>query len=105
MWLSLLSELEDVLRPSDFIHLEEGDAELKITFSVPGFKKEDLIVTLTGEKVVVRGKNSKGKKVYLVSYFYGKLDLLKAKAALESGQLTVSIPKDSKDVGIQVQID
>lgn len=84
----------------------EGDVQ-KIQVDMPGVAKEDLSVEDAGDSLVLSGerKNYRGKpqKFSFRLYVYGNMDLKATTAELKDGVLTLSVPKKTSSVKINVQ--
>jgi len=71
----------------------ENDESYDIEFIVPGFKREELSVTIEGKNLVVEGKKE-GKEIKYNKSIYFPNGVKTITAKLENGILTVSIPKE-----------
>lgn len=87
--------------------INETDTSYDIDFIVPGYKKEEISVTIEGKNLVVEAKKGDEKTSYTKYnksiYFPNGVENISAK--LENGILTVSIPKEkTKKDKIKVDI-
>lgn len=74
---------------------DETDERVTLSFDVPGFKVSEVSIEVDDRLLTVRAKNTKQSSSQSVS-LGRELDIDKAEARLEDGQLTISIPKGSR---------
>lgn len=114
-WLHAESE---VLRPVP-VEIAETDDQLLINAEVPGFKADEIEVSVEPNSLIISGKTEKktkeekGKTVYSewqASEFCRALDLpasvnpAKAEAILKNGILTLTLPKTDAKEGKNIKV-
>ncbi len=104
------------------IDLEETKDDFVVRAEIPGMKKEDVKISLTGDKLRISGertreKEEKGKTFHRMERAYGRferiltipaeIDASKVKASYKEGLLEVKLPKTErvkpKEIGIDVK--
>ena len=98
--------------------LEDKD-KLTVKAELPGFKKEDLNVTLHENNLIISGERrcddeQKEGEFYRCERYYGKfhrsvslpstVDTVKIDAKYRDGVLTVALPKSEKAKGKQIEV-
>ena len=98
--------------------LEDKD-KLTVKAELPGFKKEDLNVTLHENNLIISGERrcddeQKEGEFYRCERYYGKfhrsvslpstVDTVKIDAKYRDGVLTVTLPKSEKAKGKQIEV-
>ena len=95
------------------VRIKNEEKQVRIEFLVPGWKKNDLSLSIEDQKLRLSSKPSNEKefdglfqsKELDVQVLLGeKLDTNKANAKLEQGVLTVTIPVTSKVTGKSIKI-
>ena len=118
---------EDILSPTRFLRtgtppvdVEEKGNEILVTAELPGMKKDDFNVELSGDRLIIRGEKKSEREenregYYLSECTYGhfsrsiplpaKVQEDKVKADYKNGVLKVRLPKsdDYKTKNINVQ--
>lgn len=99
----------------------ENDGELEIRAEIPGVKKEDLKIKVTGNSLTISGEKkkeseTKDKHYHRIERYYGSfsrtiqipegVDKDKVKATYKDGVLTIALPKPEsmKTKEIEVEI-
>lgn len=108
------SLLDDFFKPTYKSHMNtnitETDEEYKLLIEVPGFKKDEIKISLDEGKLVVEAsrkkEEEKKEKNYLHKEIYegtlrrvynmGNVSIEKMKAKLDNGILEIIIPKEEK---------
>ncbi len=104
------------------LDVEETENEFVIKAELPGMKKEDIKVSLSGDTLTISGEKKKeaeekGKTYYRMERSYGKfqrtitlpaeVEMDKAKASYQNGVLTLNLPKSEvarpREIPIQVE--
>jgi HSP20 family protein len=104
------------------LDLEETKDDFVIRAEIPGMKKEDVKISLTGDKLRISGERSrekeeKGKTYHRMERAYGRferiltlpaeIDASKVKASYKEGLLEVTLPKTErvkpKEIGIDIK--
>jgi HSP20 family protein len=104
------------------LDLEETKDDFIIRAEIPGMKKEDVKISLTGDKLRISGERSrekeeKGKTYHRMERAYGRfervltlpaeIDASKVKASYKEGLLEVTLPKTErvkpKEIGIDIK--
>ncbi len=104
------------------VDLEESPNDVLITAEVPGMKKEDIHITVSGDQLSISGERKKeeeekGKTFHRIERSYGRFqrsitlptEVLfdKAKASYEGGLLKITLPKAEKvkpkEIAIEVK--
>lgn len=107
------------VRPSSWLYEREGrgilpldmyqtENEVVIKASLPGFKPEEVDISITGDTLTIKGEHKEEKEAKEEDYFYkerryGSFSRMvtipvdvkseKAEAVFENGELTLTIPK------------
>lgn len=112
--------LEGVWAP--LIDMEETNEEVLVKAELPGLRKQDVKISLSGDRLHISGertkeKEEKGKTYHRVERAYGRFERLltlpaeveagKVKATYKDGILHVRLPKAEKakpkEIGIEVK--
>ena len=107
----LLKDLENVEKvvedmfsgvvKSRYSYRKMGVDELVIEFEVPGLTREQIEVSIDGSWLKVRAQNRikdvDGNYAFSETFNVSEYDTSKAECSLDSGILTVAIPKKKKD--------
>jgi len=110
---------EELMPPVDIL---EENSEVVIRMEVPGVKKEDIDVTLTGNTITISGERKTDKEVkrkdyYLAEHSYGsfcryfglpsEVQADRVKSTMKDGILEVRLPKTEeakkKEIHVKVQ--
>ncbi|MEO0073937.1 MAG: Hsp20/alpha crystallin family protein [candidate division WOR-3 bacterium] len=101
------------------LDIEETKDEIIVRAELPGMKKEDIKVTLSGDTLSITGERKreseeKGRTFYRVERAYGKfqrsvvlpaeVDGSKVKASYKAGVLELVMPKTEKEKAHEIQI-
>ncbi len=101
------------------VDMYETDKEVVVKATVPGIKPEDMEITATGDRLVIKGKLEEEKKEEGTTYViqerrFGEFervlplpptaDVDKAEAEFKDGVLTVKIPKIPEVPSKKIQI-
>lgn len=108
----------NVAPPAD---IADNGNEIVVRIQIPGFKKEDIKITVDNTKLTVSGSVSEAHKEEDKKKFYRKeiqvqksfsrsfslpeMDAGQAKAKFENGELIVTVPKSAKSMSRTVSID
>lgn len=104
------------------LDIEETENEFVIKAELPGMKKEDIKISLSGDILAISGEKKKeveekGKTYYRMERSYGKfqrnitlpaeVEMDKAKASYKNGILTLNLPKSeiSKPREIPIKVE
>jgi HSP20 family protein len=112
---------------AEFLHpvhvdMAEGDGTLTVRAEVPGFREQDIEVTVEPERLTIRGQREsreerqKGKTVHAeccANQFYRAIALPVAvdtrsetlKATYDQGVLTITLPKAKQAAGRQIKAE
>ena len=97
-----------VVDPSPSVSFESGKGENIFKFETPGFKKEDLEVSLIDNIITVEGKMEKKDKSYSFSKSYWLNESISSediKVDYKDGILTIKVPKlDKPDNRVKIEI-
>jgi HSP20 family protein len=106
----------DVVMPVDMYQTEN---EVVVKTAIPGVKREDVDITITGDTVSIKGEKKADEKIKREDYIYqehrygafsrtvnlpGGLDTSKAEASFEDGVLTLTIPKSEEVKPKQIKV-
>ncbi|MBM3314356.1 Hsp20/alpha crystallin family protein [candidate division WOR-3 bacterium] len=109
--------METIWAPA--IDIEETRDDIVVRAELPGMKKEDIKVTLSGDTLTITGERKheaeeKGKTFYRIERAYGKfqrtvvlpseVDGTKAKASYKAGVLGLAMPKSEREKAREIQI-
>ena len=93
------------------VNMDETKDKIRITAELPGVDKEDIDISITGDRVTIKGEKraedeKKGRDYYRVERFYGsfnrtlqlpcEVDADKTGARFKKGVLTINLPKTSE---------
>jgi HSP20 family protein len=102
------------------IDLEESKDELLVRAELPGMKKEDIKISISGDNLTLQGerelkKEDKDKTFHRIERSYGRferviplpaeIEIDKIKAIYEEGVLHISLPKSEKVKPKEIYID
>ena len=111
-------DLPSFFRPD--IDLEEDDEQFVVIADVPGIRKEELDISITGNVVTIKGERKEesekeGKNFYhaerwaggftRVIELPGEVDASKVKASVKDGILELTIPKSDSAKPKQIKVD
>jgi HSP20 family protein len=113
-------EMEGMIGPSVDIFEDKGDVVVKA--EMPGIKKEDIDITLTGDAITISGEKKMEKEVKKKDYYrcessYGSFSRTfslpsevqtdKVKSSMKDGVLEIRIPKteEAKKKEVKVNIE
>lgn len=85
---------------STFTHIRTKDGTSIISFDVPGFSKDDVKVTVDGNRMRVSGKktvNGEERSVDARFIIPDEFNALKCRPAVSDGVLTVTLAKQEAD--------
>ncbi|HOJ39849.1 MAG TPA: Hsp20/alpha crystallin family protein [bacterium] len=101
------------------VDIYEDDDNIVLRASIPGVKKEDIKITLTGDTVTLSGKTEEAKEVKRDNYYRKEIrtggftrsfalpcpvDRAKVSAVYKDGILEVTLPKAEEAKAKEVQI-
>ena len=110
-------EAEGVLAPP--VEVAEADGEVIVTMEVPGVEKDKLQLTVSDDRLTVRGEarkesEEKRKNYYRQEIRYGafqrsvplpvEVDASKAHAELKNGMLKVTLPKSKQPKAHEINV-
>jgi len=116
-WPEMSSQLE---RPMPRVDVVDEEEQMVVTAEIPGAKKEDLDVSVVGNRITIKGVTSHEEKSEKGDYFRreisrgefsrtialpAEVDLAKVKAAFENGVLTVTLPKLEQAKRLNVKVE
>lgn len=102
------------------VDILEDENNVLVKAEVPGVKKEDIKINLTGDTVTISGKTSQEKEVKRENYYRREMragsfsrsftlpcpvDRNKATAAYKDGVLTVTLPKAEEAKAKEIQVE
>lgn len=102
------------------LDIEETKDDIVVRAELPGMKKEDIKVTLSGDSLSISGERKheaeeKNRSFYRIERAYGKfqrtvtlpseVDGSKVKAAYKAGVLELVMPKSEKTKAREIQIE
>jgi HSP20 family protein len=101
------------------LDIEETKDDIVVKAELPGMRKEDIKITLSGDTLTITGERrheteEKGKTFYRIERAYGKfqrtvvlpseVDGSKVKAAYKAGILELVMPKSEREKAREIQI-
>ncbi len=110
-------EGEDVIEPA--VEVAESDGEVTVKMEVPGVEKDKLHLTVSDDRLTVRGEarkesEEKRKNYYRQEIRYGafqrsvalpvEVDAAKASAELKNGMLKITLPKSKQPKAQEVKV-
>jgi len=86
------------------IEIDEQDNVYVATLELPGFKKEEVDVTLDNQFLVIKAKNAKSEVSKTLDLALWEIDFSKIDARLEHGLLTVTLSKTERAKPSKIEI-
>jgi HSP20 family protein len=99
-------------------NVHETDSEFVLTMEMPGVDKKNITVAIDNDEIVITGEKTeqaeekgllrreiRSQKFRRSFYLDSSVDREKIKAKLDSGVLTVTLPKGADKVGRQVSVE
>ncbi|MGZ5094384.1 MAG: Hsp20/alpha crystallin family protein [Burkholderiales bacterium] len=125
-WLSplrwdrpLLSELATLESRMPRVDVVERDNEVVVKAEVPGVKKEDIQITIAGNRMTIKGESKHEEKEEKADYYRceisrgafsrsvtlpAEVDETKAKAEMKYGMLEITLPKTEQTKKAEIKI-
>jgi HSP20 family protein len=112
-----ISEEGEVVEPA--VDVAESDGEVIVKMEVPGVEKDQLHLTVSDDRLTVRGETrkeseEKRKNYYRQEIHYGafqrsvplpvEVDAAKAHAELKNGMLKVALPKSKQPKAQEIEV-
>jgi len=101
------------------IDMYQTENEVVVKAAVPGFKPEEIDISITGDTLTIKGEHKEGNQVKEEDYFYRecrfgafsrsltipvKVKTDKAEAVFENGMLTLTLPKAEEVKPKQIKV-
>lgn len=86
------------------LSLAEEDDYYTLTLELPGFKKEEVDVTLDNQFLVIKAKNAKSEVSKTLDLALWEIDFSKIDARLENGLLTITLSKTERAKPSKIEI-
>jgi len=90
---------------SDRLEFREDSANFVLEIALPGFKKEEVKLTAKDGYIQIKAERKTGSKSTVDMSVPIEGDVNSAKAKLEDGLLTITVPKTSRFDGKEIIID
>lgn len=103
---SLLSLIEETwgTNATRRVEIDEQDSVYVATLELPGFKKEEVDVTLDNQFLVIKAKNAKSEVSKTLDLALWEIDFSKIDARLEHGLLTITLSKTERAKPSKIEI-
>lgn len=95
---------KSAINEDNSVEIIEKDDEIRVIVELPGVKKENVKLKVSGNKLIVQAQNDE-KKYYKEIELPTDVDEKSAKATYNNGVLQVILKKQTQTVGTEVKIE